>query len=148
MHAHATKVGVSKDIIVASALLDALVKCQSLHEACKLFSEVKAYDTTLLNTMIIVYSTCGRIDDALDIFCQMVKLDLKLGKFSIASVISSCASTSSLELGEQVFSKAISIGLEFDRIISTSLVDFYCKCGFAEIGRKIFDGMIETDEVS
>ncbi|KAI9100123.1 hypothetical protein K1719_024341 [Acacia pycnantha] len=179
MHAHATKAGVSEDIIVASALLDAYAKCQSRHEACKLFSELKAYDTVLLNTMITVYSTCGRIDDAksifktmlnktmitwnsmvvglsqnacpreaLDIFYQMVKLDLKLDKFSIASVISSCASTSSLELGEQVFGKAISIGLESDRIISTSLVDFYCKCGFAEIGRKIFDGMIKTDEVS
>ncbi|XP_028752753.1 putative pentatricopeptide repeat-containing protein At1g77010, mitochondrial [Neltuma alba] len=179
MHAHATKAGVSEDIIVASALLDAYAKCQSLYEACKLFSELKAHDTVLLNTMITVYSTCGRIDDAkgifktmsnktmitwnsmvvglsqnacpheaLDIFCQMVKLDLKLDKFSIASVISSCASTSSLKLGEQIFGKAITIGLESDQIISTSLVDFYCKCGFAEIGHKIFDGMIKTDEVS
>ncbi|KAF7831192.1 putative pentatricopeptide repeat-containing protein [Senna tora] len=179
IHAHACKTGVSEDIVFASALLDAYAKCRSPYEACKLFSELKAYDTILLNTMITVYSTCGRIEDAkrifktmsnrtmitwnsmlvglsqnacpgeaLDIFCQMIELDLKLDKFSLASVISACASTSSLELGEQVFGKAITIGLESDPIIATSLVDFYCKCGFVEAGRKVFNGMMKTDEVS
>ncbi|KAK7311492.1 hypothetical protein RJT34_09679 [Clitoria ternatea] len=179
MHAHACKVGVIHDIVVASSLLDAYSKCQGHYEACKLFSELKVYDTILLNTMITVYSNCGRIEDAkqifntmssktliswnsllvgltqnacpseaLDMFCEMNKLDLKMDKFSFASVISACACKSFLELGEQVFCKAITIGLESDQIISTSLVDFYCKCGFVEIGRKIFDGLIKTDEVS
>ncbi|XP_057448364.1 putative pentatricopeptide repeat-containing protein At1g77010, mitochondrial [Lotus japonicus] len=179
MHAHACKIGVTHDIVVASALLDAYSKSQGPHEACKFFGELKAYDTILLNTMITVYSNCGRIEDAkwifdtmssktliswnsilvglaknacpseaIDIFCRMNMLDLKMDKFSFASVISACASKSCLELGEQVFGKAITVGLEFDHIISTSLVDFYCKCGFVEIGRKGFDGMIKTDEVS
>lgn len=179
MHALSYKTGVSDDIVVASALLDAYAKCQSPNEACKFYSELKAYDTILLNTMITVYSNCGRIEDAklifksmpnktmitwnsmlvglsqnacpseaLDIFCQMIKLDLKLDKFSLASVISACANTSSLELGEQVFGKAITIRLESDHIVSTSLVDFYCKCGLVEIGRKVFDGMMKTDVVS
>ncbi|KAK7351073.1 hypothetical protein VNO77_10237 [Canavalia gladiata] len=179
MHAYACKAGVTHDIVVASAMLDAYSKCQSPYEACKLFSELTAYDTILLNTMITAYSNCGRIEDAkqifnsmscktliswnsilvgltqnacpseaLDIFCQMNKQDLKMDKFSFASVISACASKSSLELGEQVFGKAITVGLESDQIISTSLVDFYCKCGFVEIGRKVFDGMMKTDEVS
>ncbi|XP_027360915.1 putative pentatricopeptide repeat-containing protein At1g77010, mitochondrial isoform X1 [Abrus precatorius] len=179
MHAFACRAGVIHDIVVGGALLDAYSKCQSHYEACKLFSELKAYDIMLLNTMITVYSNCGRIEDAkqifntmssktliswnsilvgltqnacpseaLDIFCQMNKLDLKMDKFSFSSVVSACASKSFLELGEQVFGKAITLGLESDRIISTSLVDFYCKCGFVEIGRKVFDGMMKSDEVS
>lgn len=119
----ACKAGVTHDIVVASALLDAYSKCQSPCEACKLFSELKEYDTILLNTMITVYSNCGRIEDAklifsktliswnsilvgltqnacrneaLDVFCQMNKLDLKMDKFSFASVISACGSKSSL----------------------------------------------------
>ncbi|KAI4318216.1 hypothetical protein L6164_026008 [Bauhinia variegata] len=132
MHGHAHKFGVTDGMVVASALLDTYSKCQSPYGACKLFSELKAYDTILLNTMITVYSNCGRIEDAkwifktipsktlisrnsmlvgttknacpseaLDIFCQMNELDLKMDEFSLASVISACASTSSLELGEQ-----------------------------------------------
>ncbi|KAL2338494.1 hypothetical protein Fmac_012940 [Flemingia macrophylla] len=179
MHAYACKAGVTRDIVVASALLDAYSKCQSPWEACKFFSELRDYDTILLNTMITVFSSCGRIEDAkwifntmpnksliswnsilvgltqnacpseaLDIFCQMNKLDLKMDRFSFASVISACASKSALELGEQLFRKVIAIGLESDQIISTSLIDFYCKCGLVEIGRKVFDGIIKTDEVS
>ncbi|KAI4337892.1 hypothetical protein L6164_016258 [Bauhinia variegata] len=179
MHGHACKVGVTDDMVVASALLDAYSKCESPYDACKLFSELKAYDTILLNTMITVYFNCGRIEDAkwifktmpsktliswnsmlvgltknacpseaLVIFCQMNELDLKMDEFSLASAISACASTSFLELGEQVFGNAITIGLESNQIFSTSLIDFYCKCGFVEIGRKVFDRTIKTDEVS
>ncbi|KAA8538343.1 hypothetical protein F0562_027834 [Nyssa sinensis] len=179
MHAQAIKVGIYDDLIVASALLDTYAKCGSPSDACKLFSELKIYDTVLLNSMITVYSSCGRIEDAkwifetmpkksliswnsmivgfsqngcpidaLNLFCKMNKMDLRMDKFSLASVISACASISSLELGEQVFSRVTVIGLEFDQIIRTSLVDFYCKCGFLENGRKLFDQMIKSDEVS
>ncbi|KAJ9166731.1 hypothetical protein P3X46_021438 [Hevea brasiliensis] len=179
MHAYACKVGLVDDIIVASAFIDAYSKCGSPHDACKLFSELKANDTILLNSMITVYSNCGRIEDAkqifktmpsksliswnsmvvglaqngcaveaLDLFCKMNKLDLRIEKFSLASVISACAGMPSLELGEQVFARAIIVGLESDQVVSTSLVDYYCKCGLVENGRKLFDTIIKSDEVS
>ncbi|RYR05938.1 hypothetical protein Ahy_B06g085760 isoform A [Arachis hypogaea] len=161
----ATSTLLMNDIVVASALLDAYSKCQSPYDACKLFSELKAYDTIMLNTMITLYSNCGRIEDAKSIFNNMPSKTLiswnsilvgltqnacpgEADEFSFSSVLSACASKSSLELGEQVFAKVITIGLESNQIISTSLVDFYCKCGFVELGRKVFDGMIKTDEVS
>ena len=178
VNAHVYKVGFTNDIIIGSALIDMYSKCGRPDDACKLFSDLQAYDTILLNSMITVYSNCGRIDDArqifetmpsksliswnsmivgfsqngcpidaLDLFCEMNTLGLRMDKFSLASVISACASISSLELGEQVFARATRIGLEFDQIISTSLVDFYCKCGLVENGRKLFDRMMKSDEV-
>ncbi|MFQ6628564.1 hypothetical protein Gotur_035411 [Gossypium turneri] len=86
--------------------------------------------------------------EALDLFFKMNKLNLRIDKFTLASAISACASISSIELGDQVFAKATHIGLESDQIISTSLVDFYCKCGLVEYGRKIFDTMTKSDEIS
>ncbi|GAY52046.1 hypothetical protein CUMW_138940 [Citrus unshiu] len=173
VHGHACKVGVIDDVIVASALLDTYSKCGMPSDACKLFSELKVYDTILLNTMITVYSSCGRIEDAkhifrtmpnksliswnsmivglsqngspieaLDLFCNMNKLDLRMDKFSLASVISACANISSLELGEQVFARVTIIGLDSDQIISTSLVDFYCKCGYEALA--LFNEMRNT----
>ncbi|KAL5082639.1 hypothetical protein RYX36_011060 [Vicia faba] len=44
MHGHAFKFGETDDIMVPSALLDAYSKCQHSREACKIFSELKAYD--------------------------------------------------------------------------------------------------------
>ena len=179
MHAYACKVGLICDNVVACAFIDAYSKCGSLNDACKLFSELKTYDTILLNSMITVYSNSGKIEDAkqifntmpsksliswnsmivglsqngcpveaLDLFCTMNKLDLRMNRFNLASVISACASISSLELGEQIFARATVVGLDSDEVISTSLVDFYCKCGFIEIGRKLFDTMMKSDEIS
>ncbi|WCJ43460.1 Pentatricopeptide repeat (PPR) superfamily protein [Euphorbia peplus] len=179
MHAYVCKVGLGEDIIIASAFIDSYFKCGSSDDACKLFSELKAYDTILLNSMITVYSSCGRIEDAkqifktipvksliswnsmivglskngfpietLDLFRKMNKLYLTTDRFSLSSVISACSGIAALDLGEQIFARVIITGLEFDEVISTSLVDFYCKCGFVGNGRKIFDTMIKSDEVS
>ena len=64
----------------------------------------------------------------------MNTMGLRTDKVSLASVISACASISSLELGEQVFVREIVIGIEFDQVVSTSLIDLYCKSGFVENG--------------
>ncbi|KAF8103188.1 hypothetical protein N665_0188s0139 [Sinapis alba] len=177
-HCRAYKFGLIADIVVASTLLDMYSTCGSPNEACKLFSEVKTYDTVLLNSMIKVYFSCGRVEDAkrvfgrienksliswnsmavgfsqngcpgdtLEYFRQMHKLDLPTDKFSLSSVISACASVSSLELGEQVFARATIVGLDSDQIVSSSLIDLYCKCGSVEYGRRVFDTMVKSDEV-
>ncbi|CAF2179824.1 unnamed protein product [Brassica napus] len=177
-HCHTCKFGLVDDIVVASTLLDMYSTCGSSDEACKLFSEVKSYDTILLNSMIKVYFSCGRVEDAksvferierksliswnsmtvgfsqngcpgdtLEYFCLMHKLDLPTDKFSLSSVISACASVSSLELGEQVFARATIVGLDSDQIVSSSLIDLYCKCGSVEHGRRVFDTTVKSDEV-
>ncbi|KAM2274961.1 hypothetical protein ACFX1S_044704 [Malus domestica] len=179
MHAHACKVGLIGNVIVASAILDAYSKCGSPIDACRLFSELQTFDTILLNCMITVYSNCGRVEDAvqvfeaipskslvswnsmivglsqngcpieaLDLFRQMNKLDLRMDKFSLASVLSSCANISSLEYGEQVFARTTILGLDCDEIVCNSLVDLYCKCGLVKSGRKLFDRMAKSDEVA
>lgn len=179
MHAHACKLGVVDDLIVATGLVDMYAKCRRAEAACKIFDELEFYDTILLNSMITIYSNCGRLEDAkrvfysvpsksliswnsmlvglsqngcpveaLDFFCKMNTMGLKIDEFSLASVLSACASISFVELGEQVFARAIVVGLECNQVISTSVVDFYCKCGFVHRGRKVFDKTIKYDEAS
>lgn len=177
-HAHACKVGVLKDTVVACSLIDMYSKCRSPDDACKFFTELELHDTILLNSMINVYNNCGRVQEAkqifdnmrhktliswnsilaglgqngcallaLGLFCEMNRLGIRMDKFTLASVISSCASIISLEFGEQVFARATIVGLESDLIVCTSLIDFYCKCGFVNLGRTLFDGLVKSDEV-
>lgn len=179
LHAHAHKLGIIYDLVVASALIDAYAKCRSHTDSCSFFSELKNYDIVLLNSMITIYCNFGRIDEAknifngmevksliswnsmlvglsqngypveaLEIFCTMNENNLSMDKFTLASAISACASIPWLELGEQIFARATVIGVDFDQVITTSLIDFYCKSGFVEVGRKLFDQMMKSDEVS
>ncbi|KAJ9543142.1 hypothetical protein OSB04_022849 [Centaurea solstitialis] len=178
-HGHTCKFGATRDIVVASVLVDSYAKCGRPESACALFGEIDTYDTILLNSMINVYCTCGRIEDAIEVFRSMPSKSLiswnsmisglskngypkealscfgelnakgfHMDRFSLASVISTCATISSLELGKQLYAKAIVIGLESDKIVSTALVDFCCKCGLVDDGRKLFDEMVHSDEAS
>lgn len=178
MHSHASKLGLSSNLMVAGALVDMYYKCWSSIDACKFFSELRTHDTILLNTMITVYSNCGEIElakrtfdlipsksliswnsivtglgqngcalEALHVFCEMNRLDLRMDNFTVNSAISACASISAFDLGEQIFGRSYVIGVESDPVLSTSVIDFYCKAGFVEEGRKIFDRMLKTDHV-
>ncbi|KAK6132237.1 hypothetical protein DH2020_034020 [Rehmannia glutinosa] len=164
-HAQARKLGIVYDLVVASALIDAYAKCGSHIDACNfsmssklmiliseakcIFNDMKSKSLISWNSMLVGLSQNGYPVEALELFCTMNnKTNLDMDKFSLASAISACASIPYFELGEQIFARAIVIGVDFDRIISTSLIDFYCKCGFVEVGRKLFNQMTKFDEVS
>ncbi|OMO50253.1 hypothetical protein COLO4_38156 [Corchorus olitorius] len=136
------------DTILLNSMITVYSTCGRIEDAKQLFKTMPHKTVISWNSMIVGLSQNGCPIEALDLFCKMNKLDLRIDKFSLASVISACASISCIELGEQVFAKATLIGLESDQIISTSLVDFYCKCGLVEYGRKIFDTMTKSDEIS
>lgn len=70
-----------------------------------------------------------------------------MDKFIFVSVISFCVSIILFEFGEQVFVRVIIVGLELDLIVCILFIDFYCKCGFVNLGRILFDGLVKFDEV-
>ncbi|XP_057975072.1 putative pentatricopeptide repeat-containing protein At1g77010, mitochondrial isoform X2 [Malania oleifera] len=136
------------DTILLNSMITVYSNCGRIEDAKRIFEIMPSRTLISWNSMIVGFSQNGCPVKALALFCKMNKLGLMTDRFSMASVISACASISALELGEQIFARAIIVGLEFDQIISTSLVDFYCKCGFVESGRKLFDAMMKPDEVS
>ncbi|KAH0874588.1 hypothetical protein HID58_071950 [Brassica napus] len=146
-HCHAYKFGLGDDIVVASTLLDMYSTCGRVEDAKKVFERIERKSLISWNSMTVGFSQNGCPGDTLEYFRQMHKLDLPTDKFSLSSVISACASVSSLELGEQVFARATIVGLDSDQIVSSSLIDLYCKCGSVEHGRRVFDTTVKSDEV-
>ncbi|KAB1220899.1 hypothetical protein CJ030_MR3G022611 [Morella rubra] len=136
------------DTILLNLMISVYSSCGRIEDARWIFRTMLKRTLISWNSMIVALSQNGSPIEALNLFREMNKMDLRMDRFSLASVISACASISSLELGEQSFTKAIILGLESDQIISTSLVDFYCKCGFVENGRRRFDGIMKSDEIS
>lgn len=136
------------DTVLLNSMITIYCNCGRVEEAKCIFREIKLKSLITWNSMIVGLSQNGYPVEALDIFCTMNKANLSMDKFGLASAISACASIPLLELGEQIFAKATVVGVDFDQIISTSVIDLYCKCGFVEVGRKLFDQMRKCDEVS
>ncbi|CAN1175984.1 Putative pentatricopeptide repeat-containing protein At1g77010, mitochondrial [Linum perenne] len=127
------------DTVLLNSMITVYSNCGRIQDAKHIFSTMPSKSLISWNSMAVALSKNGCPIEALDIFCEMNMLGLRLDEFSLASVVSTCAAVSSIELGEQAFARATKIGLDSNPAVSTSLVDFYCKCGFVETGRKIFD---------
>ncbi|XP_042479250.1 pentatricopeptide repeat-containing protein At3g02330, mitochondrial-like isoform X1 [Macadamia integrifolia] len=93
-------------------------------------------------------ASLGRVHESLRLFCRLNSFGLKSTKFTLCSVLSSCAKSLDWLLGLQVHARIIQIGFEDNLFLNSALVDLYAKCGTIVDARKIFDGMKSKDQVA
>lgn len=136
------------DTILLNSMITVYSSCGRIEDAKKVFQSMSSKSLISWNSMISGLSQNGYPTEAIACFHELNKKGFNLDRFSLASVISTCGTISSLELGEQLFARTTIIGLEYDKIVSTSLVDFYCKCGLVHNGRKLFDQIVHVDQAS
>ncbi|KAI5673817.1 hypothetical protein M9H77_14181 [Catharanthus roseus] len=133
------------DTILLNTLIAVYSNCGRIEDAKQIFKTMPCRNLISWNSMIVGLSQNGFPLESLDLFCEMNRMTLRTDEISLASVISACASISSIEFGEQLFARATIVGLDSHKIISSSLIDFYCKCGFVETGKKVFDQTTKFD---
>ncbi|KAL8237084.1 hypothetical protein R6Q59_018165 [Mikania micrantha] len=136
------------DVVTISNVLGALFQTGQIHEAQKLFAEVEKKDTISWTTMIVGHAQNGKEEDALMLFSDMLMRNVKPDKFTISSVISSCARLASLFYGQTIHGKSVHMGIEDDTLVSSALVDMYSKCGEPIEARKVFNTMHSKSIVS
>ncbi|KAL8192831.1 hypothetical protein R6Q57_027279 [Mikania cordata] len=134
------------DTILLNSMITAYCSCGRIKDAKELFQSIPSKTLISWNSMISGLSQNGYSTEALSCFHELNTKGFRIDSFSLASVISACGTISSLEFGEQLFARAIVIGLESDKIVSTSVIDLYCKCGLVDNGRKIFSQVIHFDQ--
>ncbi|XP_043721817.1 putative pentatricopeptide repeat-containing protein At1g77010, mitochondrial [Telopea speciosissima] len=135
------------DTVLLNSIISLYSSCERIEDARWVFETMPVRSLISWNSMIVGYSQNGCAVEALKLFCEMHRLDLRMDKVSLASAISACASICSLDFGKQIFARGTVTGLESDQIISTSLIDLYCKCGNIKDGRKLFEEMTKIDAV-
>ncbi|KAL6878197.1 hypothetical protein ACP4OV_012367 [Aristida adscensionis] len=135
------------DTIVLNSMITVYSNSGLIGEARRVFDMIASKSVISWNAMIVGLSQNGRAIDAMELFCEMHRLGLRLDKVSIASALSASSSICSISFGEQIFSLAISLGLQSDHVVASSLIDLYCKCGNLTNGCKIFHGIDKSDEV-
>jgi pentatricopeptide repeat protein len=104
IHALVSKLGFEDDVIVATALIDMYCKLGSLNHARILFSRVCVKDLVLWNTMIIGLSHNGRGKEALQMFWQMLKSDIRPDRITLFGVLSACSLVGLVDEGMRLIS--------------------------------------------
>ncbi|TKY63067.1 Pentatricopeptide repeat-containing protein [Spatholobus suberectus] len=150
VHVHVIRFGLASD----SHVVNALVRCYSVSGNCvdarHVFDESPDRSSSLWTTMICGYAQNFCSNEALELFDEMVGEGFEPGGATLASVLSACARSGCLELGERIheFMKVKGVGLGEGVILGTALVYMYAKNGEIEMARKLFDGMPERNVVT
>ncbi|XAR50591.1 hypothetical protein NMG60_11004950 [Bertholletia excelsa] len=135
-------------------LLDMGVKLHELAKKTGLISFV-----IVANTLIDMYSRCGCIDKALEVFHQIpdknvvswssiilglrinnrsfealiffrqMKLSLNPNSVTLVNVLSACARIGALMCGKEIHAHALRIGLGFNGFLPNAVLDMYVRCG-------------------
>ncbi|XP_021277027.1 pentatricopeptide repeat-containing protein At2g22070-like [Herrania umbratica] len=140
--------GLKPDEVTVSNVLGAYFQRGLIDEASKIFGMIKNKDKVCWTTMIVGYAQNGKEEDALNLFGKMLLEGVNPDNFTISSVVSSCARLASLCHGQVVHGKAILLGVDDDLLVSSALVDMYCKCGVTRDAWVVFDMIPSRNVIS
>ncbi|WCJ20484.1 Pentatricopeptide repeat-containing protein At5g59600 [Euphorbia peplus] len=137
--------GLSNATHFASKLISFYTQTNQLCIARKLFDGIPESNISRWIFLIGAYSRFGFHQEALSVFYEMQNLGLRLDKFVVPSVLRACGHVSDLRTGKILHSLILRNSFQSDVVVSTALIDMYCKCRDVEIGRRAFDSMEEFD---
>ncbi|XP_072953394.1 pentatricopeptide repeat-containing protein At5g15300-like [Typha angustifolia] len=135
-----------KDLVCWNIMMGGYAKQGEMEKARELFDRAPHRDVVSWNTMIAGYALKGSEKQALEMFEQMLKTDEKPDEATVVSLLSSCANSGSLEIGQRIHSW-LSETRQSRRItlIGNALINMYAKCGSLENAMVVFREMKERD---
>ncbi|KAM3364096.1 pentatricopeptide repeat-containing protein like [Capsicum galapagoense] len=145
VHCHAIKFGLDSDLHVVHGLIRAYSVCRGLKDARQVFDGVPERNLSIWTTMICGFAQNDRYGEAIQLFERMLADGMAPNGATLSSVLSACAQSGSLQLGEQIHTYMEENGIELGVILGTALVNMYAKNGAIVEAKKCFSGMRERN---
>lgn len=95
--------GPTHNIVVGSALIDMYAKCGNLEEARKVFDSMKDRNVFSYSSMIIGFAMHGRALDAIKLFEDMIKTEIRPNRVTFVGVLTACSHAGFVEQGQHFF---------------------------------------------
>ncbi|KAJ7541256.1 hypothetical protein O6H91_10G051200 [Diphasiastrum complanatum] len=147
IHALVADSGLISHPFVISALVYMYGKCGNLDSARTIFNSLSKREVSLWNAMIAAYAENGDGKLAIQLFNQMQEEGVKPDRITFVRVLHAVSGAGGLPLAKSIHAQISKSGLELDLIVSTAVVNMYCKCGSLEDAETFFAKMPERDVV-
>jgi pentatricopeptide repeat protein len=148
LHAEMRSLGHEPGVVLESMLIHLLMKSDQIEDAFELFGKIPERNIVTWTSIISGLVRIGAYEDGLSLFSEMLASGIAPNDFSLNVAIKACTGVASVEVGEQVHSLVVRLGLLVDTWTANSLIDFYSKCGSMSNALMVFDRMPHRNLVS
>lgn len=133
------------DLHVLNGLIRSYSVSGAIVDARQLFDEVHEINLSIWTTMISGYAQNFCSNEALQLFEQMIIDGTEPNEVTLASVLSACARSGCLDLGERIHVFMKYKGIEMGVILGTAMVHMYAKNGAISKAKQVFNDMHEKN---
>ncbi|PSS30369.1 Pentatricopeptide repeat-containing protein [Actinidia chinensis var. chinensis] len=145
---HAFDLILEKDIVCWNSMVSGYSLNGQIEKGKEVFDLVPKKNNVSMNTLVAGYVDDEQCDKVFEVFNQMFLSGETPNKSIFSSILCACASTASLEKGNNLQGKIFKLSLQCDVFVRTALTDMYSKSGDIEIYKQVFNRMPEKSEIS
>ncbi|XP_031256597.1 pentatricopeptide repeat-containing protein At3g12770-like [Pistacia vera] len=147
IHAQIITNAVSTDHFLVTKLVKLYTQFGLLSYARYVFDEIPQPTIILCNAMVNGYVQNEKYKDTLDLFRSMCCFDLDIDSYTCNFVLKACTGLGDYEMGREIIRLAFDKGINDDRFLGSSMINFLVKFGDIDEARRVFNGMLEKDVV-
>ncbi|KAK8962964.1 Pentatricopeptide repeat-containing protein [Platanthera guangdongensis] len=129
IHEEFSRSGHEMDGFVSAAIVDMYGKCGCLAKAREVFDQISVKTVVAWNSMINGYSLKGDSNSCFQLFSAMNEEGIRPTSTTISSLLMVCSRISNIRSGKFIHGYSLRNRIEIDIFVTTSLIDFYFKCG-------------------
>ncbi|XVE87208.1 hypothetical protein DITRI_Ditri18aG0097700 [Diplodiscus trichospermus] len=137
IHSQALKTGYDVEMSVCGSLIDMYAKNGNLQAAQSIFSLVSNPDLKCWNAMLGAYSLHGMAEDALKLFEEILKHELRPDQVTFLSLLSACSHGGFVERGKFLWCYMKENGCTAGPKHYSCMVSLLCRAGLLEEAEKI-----------
>ncbi|KAI5062803.1 hypothetical protein GOP47_0021350 [Adiantum capillus-veneris] len=128
IHHHLSRTEYEPEGMVTGALLDTYAKCGSLADVKREFELSPKRDPITWSAAIAAYAQRGYPDEALKLYQQMIKANVKPNNVAFMGALKACGKVGALQQGKTIHGHIIKCKLNTDVLIESNLIDMYAQC--------------------
>ncbi|GKU89579.1 hypothetical protein SLEP1_g3703 [Rubroshorea leprosula] len=147
-HAFCLKSGFASNPHVSSSLVSMYSRCKSIDSANAVFNSLPQPDLVSSSALITGCSQSGDYKKAMFFFRKLTMEGKKIDSILVSSILASAAQSANVWAGREIHGYVLRHGLEFNVMVSSTLMDLYFKCGFMVLGIRVFESMPERNVIS
>ncbi|XP_010474025.1 PREDICTED: pentatricopeptide repeat-containing protein At5g52850, chloroplastic [Camelina sativa] len=149
IHSNIIVRGVPLNVVLKTSLVDFYSRFSKMEDSLRVLNSSGEQDVFLWTSVVSGFVRNLRAKEAIGTFLQMRDLGLQPNNFTYSAILSLCSSVRSLDLGKQIHSQMIKVGLEGNTDVGNALVDMYMKCSASEVeALGVFAAMTSPNVIS